>query len=94
MTPPAGQPDEPIRVLVVDDHIVVRRGIAAFLDETSDIRVVAEAADGTALAEIQHLKAAGNPGHVVLADLIMPGLDGIETTKLLRTGTPRSSSSS
>lgn len=85
MTPPDVQPDEPIRVLVVDDHVVVRRGIAAFLEETPDIRVVAEAADGAAaLAEVQHLQVAGCPAHVVLTDLIMPGLDGIETTKLLR----------
>ena len=74
-----------IRVLVVDDHVVVRRGIAAFLDETPDIRIVSEASDGSAaLAEVQRLKAAGMPPHVVLTDLIMPGVDGIETTKLLK----------
>lgn len=85
MTTPAEQPDRPIRVLVADDHAVVRRGVAAFLEETSDIRVVAEAADGVAaLAEIQRLESAGNPVHVVLTDLIMPVMDGIETTKLLR----------
>jgi DNA-binding NarL/FixJ family response regulator len=85
MTPASEQPARPIRVLVVDDHVVVRRGVAAFLGETPDIRVVAEAADGTAaLAEIQRLEAAGNPVHVVLTDLIMPVLDGTETTKLIR----------
>jgi len=85
MTSPPEPSDPSIRVLVVDDHLVVRRGIVTFLEETPDIRVVAEAADGaTALAEIQHLKAAGTPVHVVLTDLIMPGLDGIETTKLVR----------
>ena len=85
MTSPPEPSDPPIRVLVVDDHLVVRRGIVTFLEETSDIRVVAEAADGAAaLAEIQNLKAAGTPVHVVLTDLIMPGVDGIETTKLVR----------
>lgn len=85
MTTPAEQPDQPIRVLVADDHVVVRRGVAAFLEETSDIRVVAEAAEGAAaLTEIQRLESAGNPVHVVLTDLIMPGIDGIETTKLVR----------
>ena len=85
MTSPPEPSDPSIRVLVVDDHLVVRRGIVTFLEETPDIRVVAEAADGAAaLAEIQYLKAAGTPVHVVLTDLIMPGLDGIETTKLVR----------
>lgn len=77
--------DQVIRVVVVDDHVVVRRGLAAFLDETPDIRIVAQASEGSgALAEVQRLKAAGTPPHVVLTDLIMPGLDGIETTKLMK----------
>lgn len=81
---PAGH-DRIIRVLVVDDHIVVRRGIATFLDETPDIRIVGEASDGSAaLAEAQRLKSAGTPADVVLTDLIMPGIDGIETTKLMK----------
>jgi DNA-binding NarL/FixJ family response regulator len=78
-------PDPIIRVLVVDDHVVVRRGIAAFLDETPDIRIVSEVSEGSAaLAEVRRLKAAGSPPHVVLTDLIMPGIDGIETTKLMK----------
>jgi DNA-binding NarL/FixJ family response regulator len=85
MTRTVMQPDGPIRVLVVDDHVVVRRGIVAFLEETPDIRAVAEAADGAeALTEIQRLTAAGNPVHVVLTDLIMPGLDGIKMAKFVR----------
>ena len=85
MTASPGGEDRVIRVLVVDDHVVVRRGIAAFLDETPDIRIVAEASDGwAALAEVRRLATAGIPPHVVLTDLIMPGLDGIETTKLLK----------
>lgn len=85
MTPAPERAARPIRVLVVDDHVVVRRGVAAFLEETPDIRVVAEAADGAAaLAEIRRLEVAGSPVDVILTDLIMPVLDGVETAKLVR----------
>ena len=64
---------EPIRVLVVDDHPVVRQGLRAFLDLQDGIEVVGEAADG---AEGERLVLELVPD-VVLLDLVMPKVDGI-----------------
>jgi DNA-binding NarL/FixJ family response regulator len=71
----------PIRVFVVDDHTVVRRGLRAYLDVVDDMGVVGEAADGQdALERIAVLVAAGRPPDVVLMDLLMPGMDGVTAT--------------
>jgi DNA-binding NarL/FixJ family response regulator len=62
-----------IRVFVVDDHGVVRRGMRAYLEMTEDIRVVGEATDGQeALEAIESLVADGDPPDVVMMDLLMP----------------------
>jgi DNA-binding NarL/FixJ family response regulator len=66
----------PIRVLVVDDQMSLRKGIAAILKGESDIRIVGEAQDG---AEAVGMAARLVP-HVVLMDVRMPGMDGIEAT--------------
>jgi len=72
--------DRPIRVLLADDHAVVRRGLRLFLDLQDGIEVVGEAADGAEAAEV-----AGAAGpDVIVMDLSMPGLDGIEATRLVR----------
>ncbi|HJW74203.1 MAG TPA: response regulator transcription factor [Thermoleophilia bacterium] len=68
---------EPIKVLIVDDHQVVRQGLRTFLDLQDDIVVVGEAADGLAAVD---LVAQLRP-HVVLMDIVMPRLDGIEATR-------------
>lgn len=66
----------PIRVLIADDHALVRSGLRALLDRTPDIRVVAEAGDGReALALIADLQP-----DVVLMDVTMEGLNGLEAT--------------
>jgi DNA-binding NarL/FixJ family response regulator len=71
----------PVRVFVVDDHTVVRRGLRAYLEMVDDMEVVGEAADGQeALDGIAALVAAGEPPDVALMDLLMPGMDGVTAT--------------
>ena len=67
----------PIRVFVVDDHLVVRRGLTSFLQALDDLVLAGEAADGaSALAELAVLAAADQLPDVVLMDLLMPKMDG------------------
>ena len=69
--------EDTIRILLVDDHEVVRRGIRALLETENDIEVVGEAADGfAAVAETERLKP-----DVVLMDLVMPEVDGVEAIR-------------
>jgi DNA-binding NarL/FixJ family response regulator len=80
---------ETIRVLVVDDHEVVRLGLRAFLDEVPDISVVGEAADGrAALDQLAVMSEEGRLPDVVLMDLVMRGLDGIATTAAIKKSYP------
>ena len=66
-----------IRVLIVDDHVVVRSGLAQFLETTDDIELVATAANGIeALARVEEFGP-----DVVLMDLSMPEMNGIEATR-------------
>ncbi|MGV9790320.1 response regulator [Streptomyces sp. NPDC003435] len=71
---------DPIRVLLVDDHQVVRRGLRTFLEVQDDIEVVGEAADGAeGVARAEELRPA-----VILMDVKMPGTDGIDALRGLR----------
>ena len=73
-----------IRVLIADDHAVVRQGLRTFLDLQDDIEVVGEAGDGEeALALIEQLTP-----DVALIDLVMPRMDGIEAIRRLRERAP------
>ncbi len=73
-----------IRVLIVDDHQVVREGLRSFLDLIDDIELVGEAADGIAAVDMVKRFAPD----VVLMDLVMPKLDGIEATRQVKTFDP------
>src|SRR5690349_9277889 len=68
-----------VRVLVVDDQVVVRAGFAAVVDAEPDLTVVGEAGDG---AQALRLAAEVRPD-VVLMDIRMPGMDGLTATPLL-----------
>ena len=76
---------EPIRVLIVDDHPVVREGLTAMLETQADIEVVGEASDGLeAVAQADRLRP-----QVVLMDLQMPRLDGVQAIRRIREGNPQ-----
>lgn len=74
----------PIRVMLVDDHAVVRSGLSAFLLAFDDLELVGEAGSG---AEAVRLCASYRP-HVVLMDLVMPEMDGAATTRAIRQACP------
>lgn len=70
-----------VRVLIVDDHAVVRRGIRAYLEVLDDLEVAAEAADGQeALEGLESMAAHSELPDVVLIDLLMPRMDGVVAT--------------
>lgn len=74
----------PIRVLIADDHPVVRDGLIAMLGTQPDFVVVAEASDGREMV----MQAMQHAPDVVLLDLEMPGLDGVEALQQLRARLP------
>jgi DNA-binding NarL/FixJ family response regulator len=77
--------DGTIGVLVVDDHEVVRRGLHAFLDSEPDIEVVGEVAGGAeALDLLASLESEGRRPDVIVMDLQMAPIDGIESTRRIR----------
>jgi DNA-binding NarL/FixJ family response regulator len=75
---------DPIRVLLVDDHAVVRRGMRSYLDELDDIQVVGEAGDGGEAAQLLASLPAAELPDVVVMDLVMPRVGGVEATEIIR----------
>ena len=70
----------PIKVLIVDDHPVVRRGLHSILGDAKDVQVVGEASNGSeALKQVAALKP-----DVVLMDIRLPGADGVQITQRVR----------
>ena len=74
----------PLRILIADDHLVVREGLRAILEAADDLTLVGEAADG---AEAVQLAGELSPD-VVLMDLRMPGVDGIEAIRQIKARYP------
>jgi DNA-binding NarL/FixJ family response regulator len=77
-------PDAPIRVLLVDDHAMVRRGMRDFLELHDDIVVVGEAIDGAEAIE----RASELRPDVIVMDLMLPNVDGIEATGRIKRAQP------
>src|SRR5256886_7041126 len=75
---------DPIKVLVVDDHWVVRQGLRMFLDQESGITVVGEASDGSEAIELARRLRPG----VVLMDILMPHVEGIEAITRIKAEMP------
>lgn len=76
---------EPITIFIIDDHAVVRQGVRAWLRIHADLRLVGEAESGEeALPQIAELVP-----DVVLVDLVLPGINGVETTRRIKQISPR-----
>ncbi len=77
---------DPITILIVDDHAVVRRGARAFLEAQPDFAVVGDVSSGGEAV----LLAADLAPDIVLMDLVMPGMDGVQATRLVKQKSPGS----
>ena len=76
----AGKSRRQVKVLLVDDHAILRQGVHALLAREPDLLVVGEAGDGEeALAAVARLKP-----DVVIMDIVMPRMNGLEATRLIK----------
>lgn len=74
-----------LSIIIVDDHAIVRQGLRAFLESQPDFSVVGEAENGEQAVSL----AAETVPDVAVMDLLMPGMDGVEATRLIRHASPR-----
>lgn len=74
-----------IKILLADDHSIVRAGLRRIVEESGDMEVIAEAADGREAIQLVHKKVPD----VAVIDISMPGLDGLEVVSQLRTYHPK-----
>ena len=77
--------EDTVRVLIADDHPVFREGMRGRLDRVADIAVVGEAASGDEAVELAHKLEP----HIILMDIKMPGLNGIEATREIQRANPQ-----
>lgn len=82
---PPGQPGQRIRVLIVDDHAILRQALRHLLETHSEIEVIGDVASGREAIEA----AEALQPDVVLMDMVMPGLSGLEATRQIRRRLPR-----
>lgn len=75
----------PIRIMIADDHTIVRQGLARLLEDHPELKVVGEAADGRMAVE----KAMELKPDIIIMDIAMPLLNGIEAAKRIRKGLPK-----
>jgi len=73
-----------VKVALADDHQIVREGLRGILEREPDVQVIGEANDGRSLLELAQERSPD----VVVMDVAMPGLNGVEATRLLRSETP------
>jgi two-component system invasion response regulator UvrY len=74
-----------IKILIADDHTVVRKGLKQIVSETPDIAVVDEAIDGHEVLD----KALSNDYDVIVLDIIMPGINGLDVLKQIKSQKPK-----
>jgi len=76
---------KPIRVMLADDHKIVREGLRSLLEDEADLRVIAEASDGRSAVEL----AREQTPDVIVMDIAMPQLNGVEATRQIINSVPR-----
>jgi PAS domain S-box-containing protein len=83
-TPPAEKTENKIRILLVDDHLIMRQGLARLLKEAPDMEIVGEASDGESAVNLVRQVLPD----VVLMDVSMPGMNGIQATQIIHAELP------